>query len=50
MANADQFKDMTCTVKIGKKRAAAEPAATDLESKRQRMSDGSQPENKSPLN
>ena len=23
MANADQFKDMTCTIKIGKKRAAA---------------------------
>ena len=27
MANADQFKDMTCTIKIGKKRAAAEPVA-----------------------
>ena len=28
MVNADQFKDMTCNIKIGKKRATVEASST----------------------
>lgn len=34
MANADQFKDMTCTIKIGKKRTTPDVATNGVDSKR----------------